>query len=330
VFRNLTIFGILLALFVIILGAYVRLSDAGLGCPDWPGCYGSLIVDDTPQGINMAAESYPERPLEASKAWKEMIHRYFASGLGFVILMLTYFAWKRPELGQRGLTFSLLILVMFQGALGMWTVTLLVKPVIVMGHLLGGLATLSLLLLLLLRLSGKRLVVVEGKRRVKVLAQVGLIVLVMQIALGGWTSTNYAALACPELPTCFDGSWTPDVDYKEGFVLWRGLGVDYEYGVLSNQARAAIHWVHRVGAGVTTLLLILLAYFLLRIGAKKEFTMLLVCLLVQLTLGVLNVAFSLPLAIAVAHNAVAALLLLSMVYLNFRLAICKQMSRGKE
>ncbi|MEW5008134.1 MAG: COX15/CtaA family protein [Cycloclasticus sp.] len=319
ILQRLSLFGILLALFVVILGAYVRLSDAGLGCPDWPGCYGSLIVDDSQQGIHAAAKSFPERPLESSKAWKEMTHRYFASALGFVILLLTYFAWRQPQLGQRGLTLSLLILVLFQGALGMWTVTLLVKPVIVMGHLLGGLSILSLLFLLLLRLANKRLPTIKNNPVLKVLAPAALLVLVLQIALGGWTSTNYAALACPELPTCLDESWQPDVDYQEGFVLWRGLGVDYEYGVLTNQARAAIHWVHRIGAVVTTVLLTLLAFLLFRIGAKTEVKLLLGCLFSQLLLGVLNVVFSLPLPLAVAHNGVAALLLLSVVYLNFRL-----------
>jgi len=318
-FRNLTIFAILLALFVVVLGAYVRLSDAGLGCPDWPGCYGSLILDESHEGIANAAENYPERPLEVSKAWKEMIHRYFASTLGFVILILTLMAWKRPELGQRGLTTFLSILVMFQGALGMWTVTLLVKPVIVMSHLLGGLATLSLLLLLLLRIRAKRLPDKSRTSAAKGIATTALIVLVLQIALGGWTSTNYAALACPDFPTCFGNSWNPELDYKEGFVLWRGLGVDYEFGVLSNEARAAIHWVHRIGALVTTVLLGFLIYLLFRLSATKESMMVCGLLLVQVLLGILNVLLNLPLHVAVAHNAVAALLLLSVVYVNFRL-----------
>ena len=317
-FRNLTIVAILLALLVVVLGAYVRLSDAGLGCPDWPGCYGSLILDESHEGIANAAENY-DRPLEASKAWKEMIHRYFASTLGLLILILTVMAWKRPELGQRGLTTFLSLLVMFQGALGMWTVTLLVKPVIVMSHLLGGLATLSLLLLLLLRIRNKRLADKKKTGLVKTLATVALIVLVAQIALGGWTSTNYAALACPEFPTCFGDTWNPSVDYKEGFVLWRGLGVDYEFGVLANEARAAIHWVHRIGALVTAVIFGLLAYCLFRLSAIKEFLMVSGLLLTQIMLGILNVVLNLPLHVAVAHNAVAALLLLSVVYVNFRL-----------
>lgn len=317
-FRNLTIFAILLTLLVVVLGAYVRLSDAGLGCPDWPGCYGSLILDESPEGMAHAEKNY-ERPVEASKAWKEMIHRYFASSLGLVILILTVMAWKRPELGQRGLTAFLSLLVMFQGALGMWTVTLLVKPVIVMSHLLGGLATLSLLLLLLLRIRNKRLPKEKRGGRLKGLATAALIVLVIQIALGGWTSTNYAALACPNFPTCFGNEWNPAVDYKEGFVLWRGLGVDYEFGVLTNEARAAIHWVHRIGALVTTVFLSFLGYLLFRLRAIKESMVLVGLLFAQVLLGILNVLLNLPLHVAVAHNAVAALLLLSVVYVNFRL-----------
>ncbi|MBQ0725535.1 MAG: COX15/CtaA family protein [Cycloclasticus sp.] len=318
-FRKLTIFAILLALFVVVLGAYVRLSDAGLGCPDWPGCYGNLIIEEGHDEVLKANEAFSERPFEASKAWKEMIHRYFASGLGLVILILMVIAWRRPLLGQRGLTISLFLLVVFQGALGMWTVTLLVKPAIVVSHLLGGLATLSLLFWLLLRLNNKRLLVSQTDNSVKSLAKLGLVVLIAQIALGGWTSTNYAALACPDFPACFAGNWTPSLDYSEGFVLWRGLGVDYEFGVLSNEARAAIHWVHRLGAIVTTIILAYLAAKLFKVRARKEGGILLTLLCTQVMLGILNVVLSLPLSIAVAHNGIAALLLLSMVYVNFRL-----------
>ncbi|MEH6504524.1 MAG: COX15/CtaA family protein [Cycloclasticus sp.] len=318
-FRNLTIIAILLTLLVVVLGAYVRLSDAGLGCPDWPGCYGNLIIDEAPEGVSQANEAFPERPFEASKAWKEMIHRYFATTLGLVILLLTIMAWRRAEIGQRALTTGLSILVMFQGALGMWTVTLLVKPIIVMSHLLGGLATLSLLLLLLLRIRNKRLPVEQKSNAIKKIATIGMLVLIVQIALGGWTSTNYAALACPDFPTCFGGSWNPNVDYKEGFVLWRGLGVDYEFGVLTNEARAAIHWVHRIGALITTLTLGFLVFALIKVRAVKEASLILSLLVSQIALGILNVVLNLPLHLAVAHNAVAALLLLSLVYANFRL-----------
>jgi cytochrome c oxidase assembly protein subunit 15 len=329
-FKNLVAFCILLTLVVVVLGAYVRLSDAGLGCPDWPGCYGNLIIDEAPSGVEQANQAFPDRPFEASKAWKEMVHRYFASTLGFVILVLTLIAWRKPELEQRGKTTFLLLLVMFQGALGMWTVTLLVKPVIVMSHLLGGLATLSLLLWLYLDVSSvlRRRSLQNFDRRtsrppigLRFFAVLSLLVLLSQIALGGWTSTNYAALSCPSFPTCFGSGWQPDVDYREGFVLWRGLGVDYEFGVLKNEARAAIHWVHRIGALVTAVVLSLLSIFLFASRYRKEAFFVFILLGAQVTLGILNVVLSLPLHVAVAHNGFAALLLLSLVHVNFRLRL---------
>jgi len=175
------------------------------------------------------------------------------------------------------------------------------------------------LLLLLLRINKKRLPADSRKAGIATLATISLIVLVLQIALGGWTSTNYAALACPAFPTCFGESWNPNVDYQEGFVLWRGLGVDYEFGVLSNEARAAIHWVHRIGALITTLVLMVLAIRLLRLRALKEALLLTSLLSTQVVLGILNVMLDLPLHVAVAHNGIAAVLLLSMVYIKFRL-----------
>jgi len=224
--------GCVLTLAVIILGAYVRLSDAGLGCPDWPGCYGKLIV---PEGSNNQIEEmselYPERPFEQDKAWKEMLHRYLASTLGFLILMLTFLAWTKKEfINIRLFSSILLALVIFQGILGMWTVTLLLKPIIVMLHLLGGLTILSLLYWKLLReqsMSG--VFVSEGNKKLLALVVMALVVLFCQISLGGWTSSNYAALACPDFPTC-QGKWWPKMNFFEGFILWRELDVDYEGG----------------------------------------------------------------------------------------------------
>jgi len=239
---------------VIVLGAYTRLTDAGLGCPDWPGCYGRLIV---PQSEEQVIEKHylDQRALEPEKGWMEMIHRYFAGALGLMILALTIWAWRRrrrhPE-QPVGLPTTLLALVIFQAALGMWTVTLLLKPVIVMAHLLGGFATFSLLVLLALRTAPRRPTApIRGWRKVSAIA---LLVLVVQIALGGWTSTNYAALSCLDFPTC-QGSWVPEMDFDEAFVMWRGLGVNYEFGVLEHPARTAIHVTHRVGALVTFLVI---------------------------------------------------------------------------
>jgi cytochrome c oxidase assembly protein subunit 15 len=305
---------------VIVLGAYTRLTDAGLGCPDWPGCYGRLIV---PQSEEQVIEKHylDQRALDPEKGWMEMIHRYFAGALGLMILALTVWAWRRRRHDPDqpvGLPTALLALVVFQAALGMWTVTLLLKPVIVMAHLLGGFATFSLLVLLALRTAPRRPATpVRGWRTASAAA---LLVLVTQIALGGWTSTNYAALSCLDFPTC-QGSWVPDMDFDEAFVMWRGLGVNYEFGVLEHPARTAIHVTHRVGALVTFLVIGGLVLGLLRARQGLTGAALLIggLLLVQIALGIGNVVLHLPLGVATAHNGVAALLLVSLVYLNYRL-----------
>jgi cytochrome c oxidase assembly protein subunit 15 len=319
-YYRFVVFTCFLAFTVIVLGAYTRLTDAGLGCPDWPGCYGQLTVPATPEQVTDTAY-LEQRPLEPDKGWKEMVHRYFAGTLGLAILFITAWSWsrRREDPGQPvWLPTFLLVLVVFQAALGMWTVTLLLKPVIVMGHLLGGFATFSLLVLLALRVGRRRAQSATGSLRVA--AAIGLLILVAQIALGGWTSSNYAALACLDFPTC-QGSWTPEMDFDEAFVMWRGLGVNYEYGVLEHPARTAIHVTHRIGALVTALYLGWLVLALLRRGGGLRGTAILVggLLLLQLGLGVANVLMHLPLGVATAHNGVAALLLISLVYLNFRL-----------
>jgi len=312
--------GCVLTLAVIILGAYVRLSDAGLGCPDWPGCYGKLIV---PEGSNNQIEEmselYPERPFEKDKAWKEMLHRYLASTLGFLILVLTFLAWTKKEFTNVRLFSSILLaLVIFQGILGMWTVTLLLKPIIVMLHLLGGLTILSLLYWKLLReqsMSG--VFVSEGNKKLLALVVMALVVLFCQISLGGWTSSNYAALACPDFPTC-QGKWWPKMNFFEGFILWRELDVDYEGGTLDSAARTAIHMTHRIGAIITGIIIVYVG--LRNILSNHRYLKItgisvIVLLVTQVLLGIANIKFNLPLSIAVAHNGVAALLLLSLVTL---------------
>lgn len=319
-YRSFIVFTCFLAFAVIVLGAYTRLGDAGLGCPDWPGCYGQMTVPETPEQVT-DKRYLEQRALEPEKGWKEMVHRYFAGALGLAILWIAVWSWMRrrrdPDQPVWLPTF-LLLLVVFQAVLGMWTVTLLLKPVVVMGHLLGGFATFSLLVLLALRVGRRRPVTGSGHWRGA--AAIGLIILVAQIALGGWTSSNYAALACLDFPTC-QGSWAPEMDFDEAFVLWRGLGVNYEYGVLEHPARTAIHITHRVGALVTLLYLGWLVLALLRSGGGLQGSALLIggLLLVQLGLGIGNVLLHLPLGVATAHNGVAALLLISLVYLNFRL-----------
>lgn len=321
VYRRLVKIALILTFVVVVLGAWVRLTGAGLGCPDWPGCYGTLSVPDTQSEIERAAEAFPERPLESGKAWREMIHRYFASTLGLVIVAIAIAALinRRERKQPVAVPILLVFLVIGQGILGMLTVTWLLKPVIVMGHLLGGLSTLALLGWLAFsdrRLPRQRAATSGGINR---LAKVGLVAVALQIALGGWTSANYAALACPDFPTC-QTEWWPAMDAGEGFVLWRGLGTDYEGGVLDNAARTAIHMAHRIGALVVTFLLVVLVVLIARRVedplVRRANIYVGGALALQLTLGITIVVKSLPLSLATAHNGVAALLLLATIYLN--------------
>ena len=322
-YTRLLAFATLLALCVVVLGAWVRLTDAGLGCPDWPGCYGSLIVEDSVSARAEANAEFPDRPLESGKAWREMIHRYIAATLGLAIVLIAALAFaNRKQAGQPvAVPLILLVLVIFQGLLGMWTVTLLLKPVIVMAHLLGGLATTGLLFWLLL--DSRRQTNPIASRTgdpLHRLALIGLAVLVMQIGLGGWTSANYAALACPDLPTCQGQWWPNEIDFAEGFVMWRGLGVDYEGGILDAPSRVAIHFTHRLGALVTALVLLGIALTTWRFTSstvtRNACLAVVLLLLVQISLGISVVWFGLPIVLAAAHNGVAALLLLAVINLN--------------
>jgi cytochrome c oxidase assembly protein subunit 15 len=317
-FRRLCLVATLVALSVVVLGAWVRLGDAGLGCPDWPGCYGHLTVGQAVENADAANAAFPERPLEPEKALKEMIHRYAASGLGLLIIAIAVVAWqnRRDATQPMRLPGFLVALVVFQGLLGMWTVTLLVKPFIVTAHLVGGLTTMALCWWLALRVD--RTTRPPGERSLRRLAVAGLLVLILQILLGGWVSTNYSALACPDFPTCQNSFW-PDMDFKDAFVLWRGLGIDYEGGVLDHPARVAIHYTHRLWGVVTAVVLGFVAWRAIRTGqsraARMAGTALAVLLVVQWTLGPVMVMKALPLELATAHNGVAALLLLSVVAL---------------
>jgi len=324
-FKVLSVAATVLALFVIVLGAYVRLSDAGLGCPDWPGCYGKVFAPTSEVDIESANRIFPERPVETGKAWKEMLHRYFASFLGLLILAMASIAWmNRKQTGQQVWLPSILLgLVIFQGMLGMWTVTLLLKPAVVTMHLLAGMLTAVLLWLVSLNTF-------EAKQShrgsnnigapLRIWAVIALVVVYCQIALGGWTSTNYVALHCWDFPTC-QGQWLPEMDLQEGFTLWRGLGANYEGGVLSNAAGIAVHFSHRIGALLTLFIVGGLGIALLltvKSRAVKLVSIIMLALLVtQISLGVANVLLRLPIPVAVSHNGVAALLLLSLVTLNF-------------
>jgi heme a synthase len=318
---RLALLSALLAFSVVLMGAYVRLSDAGLGCPDWPGCYGRLVVPEQAE-LNSEGNSGYTRPLHEGKAWKEMIHRYLAGSLGLAILLLTTLAWLNRRSSRQPLSLPSLLLgvVIFQAALGMWTVTLLVKPAIVTAHLLGGFATFVLLWLLALKLRPlDQLHTVSTSASLRRHSYLALAVLIAQITLGGWTSTNYAALGCTDFPACYAGQWWPAMDFKAAFVLWRGLGINYEFGVLANDARTAIHMTHRIGALVTLVILGILALRLITgpgsSPLRKLGGVLLLLLLMQIGLGIANVLGHLPLPVAVAHNGGAALLLATLVTL---------------
>jgi heme a synthase len=315
-FRQLARIGTLITLIVVVAGAWVRLTDAGLGCPDWPGCYGRLIVAESLIS-DERAEAFG-RPLDTGAAWREMIHRYLASSLGLLVIALCAIAWRnrRDPAQPVAAPFALLALVIFQGLLGMWTVTLLLKPIIVVAHLFGGFATLALLFWL----SDWRAPAVPVAPRVRTLALTATALLIAQIGLGGWTSANYAALACPDFPTCQTQWWPEIADFGEGFVLWRGLGVDYEFGVLDHPARVAIHFAHRLGALVAAGALIAFALALIRVGALRANGIAILTVLgAQLVLGVSIILFGVPLAVAVAHNGVAALLLLTVLNAHQRI-----------
>ena len=317
---RLALFATLLALIVVLLGAYTRLTHAGLGCPDWPGCYGFISVPKSEAQLAHAELHYPDSPVEAHKGWNEMIHRYFAGALGLVILAMAAQAIRRR--GQPGqpvkLPLLLLAVVIAQAIFGMWTVTLQLWPQVVTAHLLGGFTTLSLLFLLCLRLSGAfaPLPAIDG--RLRKFAGIAMLAVIVQIALGGWVSSNYAAVACIDLPTCH-GQWWPAMDFANGFHLTQHIGPNYLGGQLDSDARTAIHMTHRLGAVLVTLVLLLLAWQLKRHGQARLAALLLLALAGQLSLGISNVLLQLPLAVAVAHNLGGAVLLLTLVSINYRL-----------
>ena len=376
-FHRIAWLAVLLTACVVVFGAFVRLSDAGLSCPDWPTCYGRATWPSAPQdaAAHVASEI---RPFETHKAWREQVHRHLAASLGVLVLVLALLAARRRRFGVAqvvgasllvaaaipaymqghiGLAFALagageavlllaalrwsnidlaraaaltLAVIVFQALLGKWTVTLLLKPIIVMGHLLGGLATFSLLLWMAWRATGLPIRLADA-RWLRRWVVAGIVLLGVQIALGGWTSANYAALACGgggwttathhylDFPKCV-GQWWPPADFHEGFVLWRGVGVDYEGGVLDGASRIAIQMAHRMMAVVVAVYLLWLALRLYRLpGMRGWATTLGLLVVAQVSLGILNVKLALPLSVAVLHNAGALALLFVLVTLLARL-----------
>lgn len=317
---RLALFATLLAVLVVLLGAYTRLTHAGLGCPDWPGCYGFIGVPQGEAQLAHAEARFPEAPVEAHKGWNEMIHRYFAGSLGLLILGLALQALRRRGEPGQPLKLPVLLLgvVIAQAAFGMWTVTLKLWPQVVTAHLLGGFTTLALLFLLTLRLSAALPALPGVAKSLRLLAGVALALVIGQIALGGWVSSNYAAVACIDLPTCH-GQWLPAMDFANGFHLTQHIGPNYLGGQLDSEARTAIHMSHRLGALLVSLVLLLLAWRLRAAGQGKLGGLLLLALAAQVSLGISNVLLHLPLAVAVAHNGGGAALLLALVLINYRL-----------
>lgn len=314
--RKFAGFGVIFALLVVSVGAYTRLADAGLGCPDWPGCYGFLTVPEQASDISTAEARYPDAPVEIVKAWWEMGHRYIAGALLLLVASILVMAYRGREEEDTPLKLAavLMFVILWQAAFGAWTVTLKLWPQVVTGHLIGGFTTLSLMWLLFLRQGGLSKVV-SALPRPNLLAKIAFVAVVVQIILGGWVSSNYAALACYDFPSC-DGTYTPDIDLQEGFNVFQSVGPNYLGGLMTNEARMAIHWVHRIGA-----IIVLLVVGALVVQTVKQVAVvgyaLLVALLTQITLGVLNVIWVLPLLNATAHNTVGALLLLVLVTINF-------------
>ena len=356
---------VVLCFIVVVLGAYVRLTHAGLGCPDWPGCYGEVTWPNQAHEIDAANQAFPERPVEIPKAWREMVHRFAAGGLILLVLGLALARnWHVPRrrwqilaapalvlagsaaytlgypmtgLGLLGVALALLVqgaiawrdlplgrlaiaifaLILVQALFGKWTVTLKLKPIIVTTHLMGGMTTLSLLLWFMYRAMGVARIDPVPIRRGFVIG--GIVLVAIQIALGGWVSANYAALSCgTDWPKCL-GQWWPPMDAREAFVLWRGIGVDYEGGVLDGEARTAIQMAHRLFAIVVTGHLLLLGLRTLRTpGFAGHGALLLGVLALQVALGIANVVAGLPLWVATGHNFGAALLLAVLIGLLAR------------
>lgn len=308
-YRRLLAVAATMALVVVVLGAYVRLSNAGLSCPDWPGCYGQLTVSAALANSAHIAAHYPETPLEPDKATKEMVHRYVAATLGLLICAIALLAWRSGR-GVR-LPLLLVVLVVVQALLGMWTVTLGLKPLVVTAHLIGGMGVLAMLWWLWLdTLPGGS----GGGEALRPYAFTGLLLLAVQIALGGWTSSHYAGLACSGFPGC-NGEWWPPADFVAA------VGVR----PLSGGGLIAIHWSHRIGAVMVVLYLGWLAWRSHRATppVRQAGVAIALLLLVQFTLGIANVLTGLPLPLAAAHNAVAALLLLAVVTLIQQLAVSR-------
>lgn len=311
--RALIRIAFILAFIVITLGALTRLLDAGLGCPDWPGCYGKLIPP------SQTALSEPT-VMDSGKAWMEMIHRYAAGLLGLILLLVSLKVERTPSISSRTrwLTRGLLLLVIAQAVFGMWTVTLQLLPQIVTIHLLGGMSLLVLIWVLHRQLSSPP-VLVEVDKKIKLVAVAVLLLLIAQISLGGWTSSQYAGLACPDFPTC-KGRWIPNMDMQQAFNITGFVAANHEGGLLSLEARTAIQVIHRLFALLLTISIVMLSLAMWSFPSLRQIVVTLISLTaLQLSLGIANAVLLLPLPLALAHNTGAALLLLCVTDIIFRL-----------
>jgi cytochrome c oxidase assembly protein subunit 15 len=309
--RRLLLIAIVWTALLMTLGAYVRLQDAGLGCPDWPGCYGHVGVPDEPHEIAHAENRFG-MAVDVAKGWKEMIHRYVAGGLGVLMMVLAWVLWRdRRRAGLRPwLALLPLGVIVLQGAFGMWTVTLKLMPAVVTGHLIGGMILLMSLLCLLASAEQKR--DFELRLRLRAYWRWALLAVALQMVLGGWVSTNYAALACNGFPQC-QGGWSMPAGLAEALRPDRALGMSAQGWALNLDHLAAIHYLHRLGALLVLIVVLRLAW-VLRMAARPYAGALVAALMLQIALGIGNVLFSLPLILALAHHAGAAVLLGMLVY----------------
>ena len=309
-FRRLLFFAVFLTFDLIMFGAFVRITDAGLGCPDWPGCYGQITPIGAIDAIRAETALRPDGPVTVFKAWVEMLHRYIATGLGVLVIVLAIMASRLAGPSAR-LGWFTLVWIILQGAFGALTVTLKLMPLVVTLHLLGGMILFGLLLAQWVRVrpATQALSAMSGAAGLRPLVAIALVVLFCQIALGGWVSTNYATLACRDFPLCQDSLW-PDMDFRAGFELWRRLGYRGDDQALPFQALTAIHYVHRLFAGVVFLVAGTLALRLRRSApGRPTGNLILAVLVMQAVTGLTNIFLDWPLAAAVLHTAGAAALL---------------------
>jgi cytochrome c oxidase assembly protein subunit 15 len=331
-FKRLAWVTVFLTFDLIVFGAFTRLTDSGLGCPDWPGCYGEANPFLAHDDISAAQLAMPSGPVTVFKAWIEMIHRYLAMAVGVLIIAICVGAihyWRKNKTSRYhpALPLVLLVFVCIQGAFGAWTVTLKLQPLIVTTHLLLGLSLFALLCWHALRQTVHQTVTATITKNLKILAAVAIVLVGMQIALGGWVSTNYAALACGGFPLC-QSQFMPEMNLEQGYTLWRHLGMTANGEYLPFSALVAINWVHRCFALVVIVAISALVYQTWKIPAFKKLAQgLLVVLILQLISGAVTVQFDWPLAVAVAHNAGAAALVFLLAMLNYRLSLTGQSAR---